>query len=35
MLFVDGLEDYVTYQSPTGEAADMDLGFELGLEMAI
>jgi arginase len=34
MLFVDGHEDvYATYQSPTGEAADMELGFALGLEM--
>ncbi|MDQ6865320.1 MAG: hypothetical protein M3044_16025, partial [Thermoproteota archaeon] len=24
---------YATYQSPTGEAADMELGFALGLEM--
>ena len=34
MLFVDGHEDtYATYQSPTGEAADMELGFALGLDM--
>jgi hypothetical protein len=34
MLFVDGHEDaYATYQSPTSEAADMELGYALGLEM--
>ena len=32
LLFVDGHEDaYPAHQSPTGEAADMELGFALGL----
>jgi arginase len=32
LLFVDGHEDaYLSHQSPTGEAADMELGFALGL----
>jgi arginase len=32
LLFVDGHEDgYPPHQSPTGEAADMELGFALGL----
>jgi arginase len=36
LLFVDGHEDaYATYQSPTGEAADMELGFALGLEKSL
>jgi arginase len=34
LLFVDGHEDaYPARQSPTGEAADMELGFALGLEV--
>lgn len=34
LLFVDGHEDaYPPHQSPTGEAADMELGFALGLEV--
>jgi arginase len=34
LLFVDGHEDaYSAHQSPTGEAADMELGFALGLEV--
>jgi arginase len=34
LLFVDGHEDaYPAHQSPTGEAADMELGFALGLEV--
>lgn len=33
LLFVDGHEDaYPAHRSPTGEAADMELGFALGLE---
>lgn len=33
LIFVDGHEDaYPPHQSPTGEAADMELGFVLGLE---
>ena len=32
MFFVDGHEDaYPPYKSPTGEAADMELGFALGM----
>jgi arginase len=34
LLFVDGHEDaYPAHKSPTGEAADMELGFALGLEV--
>lgn len=34
LLFVDGHEDaYPAHQSPTGEAADMELGFALGLQV--
>jgi arginase len=34
LLFVDGHEDaYPAHQSPTGESADMELGFALGLEV--
>lgn len=34
LLFVDGHEDaYPAHESPTGEAADMELGFALGLEV--
>lgn len=34
LLFVDGHEDaYPAQQSPTGEAADMELGFALGLDV--
>lgn len=34
LFFVDGHEDaYLPYQSPTGEAADMELGFALGVEV--
>lgn len=34
LLFVDGHEDaYSARQSPTGEAADMELGFVLGLQV--
>ena len=34
LFFVDGHEDaYLTHQSPTGEAADMELGFALGVEV--
>jgi arginase len=34
LLFVDGHEDaYSARQSPTGEAADMELGFALGLQV--
>jgi arginase len=34
LLFVDGHEDaYPPHQSPTGEAADMELAFALGLEV--
>lgn len=34
LLFVDGHEDaYPAHQSPTGEAADMELGFILGLDV--
>ena len=34
LLFVDGHEDaYPPHKSPTGEAADMELGFALGLEV--
>ena len=34
MLFVDGHEDaYTPHQSPTGEAADMELGLALGREI--
>ncbi|HET6779868.1 MAG TPA: arginase family protein [Nitrososphaera sp.] len=34
LLFGDGHEDsYPPHQSPTGEAADMELGFALGLEV--
>jgi len=33
LIFVDGHEDaYPPHRSPTGEAADMELGFALGLE---
>ena len=33
LLFIDGHEDaYPAHQSPTGEAADMELGFALGFE---
>ncbi|MFY9299964.1 MAG: arginase family protein [Candidatus Nitrosotenuis sp.] len=34
LLFIDGHEDaYPAHQSPTGEAADMELGFALGLDV--
>ena len=34
LLFIDGHEDaYPAHQSPTGEAADMELGFALGLQV--
>ncbi|MEO9362611.1 MAG: arginase family protein [Nitrososphaera sp.] len=34
LLFVDGHEDaYPAHKSPTGEAADMELGFALGLQV--
>lgn len=34
VFFIDGHEDaYLPNQSPTGEAADMELGFALGLEV--
>lgn len=34
LLFIDGHEDaYPANQSPTGEAADMELGFALGLDV--
>jgi arginase len=34
LLFVDGHEDaYPAHRSPTGEAADMELGFALGLQV--
>jgi arginase len=34
LLFVDGHEDaYPAHQSPTGEAADMELGFALGFDV--
>jgi arginase len=34
LLFVDGHEDaYPAHKSPTGEAADMELGLALGLEV--